>query len=173
MDSALFVELCTAQRQGLLAYAFACSGDLHAAEDIVQETLAIAVAKREADVQDPQAWLFGIARNMWFRERDRRCLAERTSAFVHEHAGELFAVEPGDEATGLDAERCALRQCLLRLGEIDRQLVMDHFAGGHRYDAIATRLGRTLSWVKVRMFRVRAALLECVRHRLARETDAA
>ena len=165
--------MCTAQRQGLLAYAFACCGDLHAAEDIVQETLTIAVAKREADVQDPQAWLFGIARNMWFRERDRRRLAERTSSFVHEHAGELFAVEPGDEATGLDAERGALRQCLLRLGEIDHQLVMDHFAGGHRYDAIATRLGRTLSWVKVRMFRVRAALLECVRHRLARETDAA
>lgn len=170
MDGATFAELCVLHRQGLLNYAFACSGDLHTAEDIVQETLAIALAKGGGDVNDPQGWLFGIARKVWFRERDRRRLAERTSSFIHDHAAELFAM-PLPQTGDLERERRALLGCLQRLGEIDRQLVMDHFSGGHRYDAIATRLGRTLSWVKVRMFRVRAALLDCVKARLARDPE--
>jgi RNA polymerase sigma-70 factor, ECF subfamily len=168
MDAALFAQECQRHRQSLLAYAYTCSRDLHLAEDIVQEALLIALRKREHYFPDADfgAWLIAIARNVWFRERERRNIRERANRYLHDHASELFdatAYEP----SAWEQERSALRRCLSKLGEGDRGLITAHFTTGDSYQTIADRLSRTLSWVKVRMFRVRAALLHCVKDNLA------
>lgn len=167
MDAATFEQLCQHHRQSLLAYAYTCSRDLHMAEDIVQEALLIALRKREHYFPDADfgAWLIAIARNVWFRERERRGIRERASRYLHDHADELFEAQAYEPAAW-EQERSALRRCLSKLGEGDRGLVTAHFTGGDSYQTIADRLSRTLSWVKVRMFRVRAALLTCVKDSL-------
>ena len=169
MDMAIFASSCAANRQSLLAHAFTCCGDLGLAEDIVQEALLIALRKRDHYFPDADfgAWLIAIARNVWFRERDRRGIAERASRFIHDHASELFHREDFDGAD-LDQERAALRTCMAKLAASDRDLLQAHFAQGLKYRAIAVRLERTLAWVKVRMYRLRAALLVCVSQALGR-----
>ncbi len=168
MDAATFEHLCQHHRQSLLAYAYTCSRDLHLAEDIVQEALLIALRKREHYFPDADfgAWLIAIARNVWFRERERRQIADRASRYIHDHATELFEPQ-AYEPLRWDQERSALRRCLDKLAEGDRSLILAHFTSGEKYQDIAARLSRTLSWVKVRMFRVRAALLGCVKQSLA------
>jgi len=163
MDVVTFEQLCQRHRQALMAYAYTCSRDLNMAEDIVQEALLIALRKREHYFPDADfgAWLIAIARNVWFRERDRRRIADRASRYIHDHADELFDAQTYEPMTW-EHERSALRQCLNKLADSDRSLIVAHFTTGEKYQDIAVRMQRTLSWVKVRMFRVRAALLGCV-----------
>jgi len=164
MDAPEFERRCEEHRRSLIAYTFACCRDLNVAEDIVQETILIAFQKR--DQYFPEAdfggWLLSIARHVWFRERDRRRIVHDAARFVHDHASLLFDPEryKGD---AWDREREALRGCLGRLAEVDRELIRAHFAEQRKYNEIAGLMQRTLAWVKVRMFRARMTLLECVR----------
>ena len=172
MDPVTFAALCQQHRQSLLAYAYTCARDLHVAEDIVQEALLIALRKREHYFPDADfgAWLIAIARNVWFRERERRQIADRASRYLHDHASQFFDQADYEPAVW-DRERQALRGCLGKLADDDRELISDHFSGGLTYQQIAERMQRTLSWVKVRMFRMRAALLDCVHQSLRRAAD--
>lgn len=167
MDLATFEIRCREHRQSVLAYAYTCSGDLHLADDITQEALLIALRKREHYFPDADfgAWLIAIARNVWFRERERRQISDRANRYLHDHASELFE-QPTYEPIACERERSALRSCLGKLGEHDRSLILAHFSDGLKYQQIADRLSRTLSWVKVRMFRLRAALQTCVNQTL-------
>jgi RNA polymerase sigma-70 factor (ECF subfamily) len=70
------------------------------------------------------------------------------------------------------AEKAALAECLNGLEAADRDLVRGHFWSGRRYEELAQAAGRTLAWVKVRMFRARKLLADCVRRRLAHAGEA-
>jgi RNA polymerase sigma-70 factor (ECF subfamily) len=167
MTESEFEELCAPQRRPLLGYLYTLSGDYHAAEDLVQETMTIAHQKREHYFPEADfgAWLRAIGRNVCMRER--RALARRpVSTDAIEDLADV-AFRPDDYASDRWAsEKRALGACLEELEETDRGLVRDHFAGGRRYAQLAESAGRTLSWVKVRMFRARKALADCVRRRL-------
>lgn len=165
-DEAAFAQDCERLRPGLYAYALTCCRDPHLAEDIVQETLLIAVRKRAMYLAESDfgLWLVSIARNVWFRERERvaRTRRRQVPQAIEELAIELVDI-PGDE---WDREARALRQCVERLGDEDRALLQRHFTLGEGYDQVAATLQRTLSWVKVRMHRLRKALLACAQRRL-------
>jgi RNA polymerase sigma-70 factor (ECF subfamily) len=164
LDPLEFERLCTENRRAVLSYAYNCSRDWDAAEDIVQETLTIAFEKR--DQYFPEAnfggWLISIARNVWFRERDRRRLRTPATSFIDDNAAYLF-----DEAAYQDSawaeESRALQGCLKKLNATDQELIRAHFSEHKKYAEIAEARERTVSWVKVRMHRARIALLDCVR----------
>jgi RNA polymerase sigma-70 factor, ECF subfamily len=166
MDEATFAGECERRRPGLYAYALTCARDHHVAEDIVQETLLIATRKRGnwSVESDFGLWLVSIARNVWFRERERAGGARRRMVPqpVEELAIELVDIPAGE----WDREAAALRRCMSGLEETDRTLLQRHFTAGEEYETIASVMGRTLSWVKVRMHRLRKALLGCVQRRL-------
>ena len=170
MDSELFEKQCADVRPAILAYAYTCSRDLSVAEDIVQETLLTAFKKRDHyfPEADFKGWLISIARNVWFRERDRRQMADRTTRLIEENAALLFSQENVSEERW-ERERRALTGCLQKLPEADRQIIHAHFTQNHGYLQISGMMKRSLSWVKVRMFRARTTLLQCVRLTLARE----
>jgi RNA polymerase sigma-70 factor (ECF subfamily) len=159
-----FERLCKENRRAVLSYAFLCCRDLNAAEDIVQDTLTIAFEKRDQYFAEANfgGWLISIARNVWFRERDRRRLQSRPAAFIDENATVLF-----DEAAYVDSaweqESRALQGCLKKLHPTDQDLIRAHFSEKKKYAEIADAQERTVSWVKVRMHRARLALLDCVR----------
>lgn len=168
MMSDSFTSKCEQARRGVLSYAYACCGDLNLAEDIVQETMLIALQKQAHYFPDADfmGWLISIARNVWLRERDRRKIDNRARKFIEQNATLFFEEQLYSEGEW-QAERSALRECLGKLPDCERNIIALHFSAGRKYDAIAQAMGRTLSWVKVRMFRARAALLECVRRTMA------
>lgn len=166
LDEAAFARECESRRPGLYAYALTCSRDPHLAEDIVQETLLIATRKRAMYVQESDfgLWLVSIARNVWFREREKA--GTRRRRFVPQPVEEL-AIELVDvPAESWDREAAALRRCVERLGDEDRDLLQRHFTDDEGYDEVAKAMRRTLSWVKVRMHRLRKALLVCVQRQI-------
>ncbi|MBA4388174.1 MAG: hypothetical protein C0404_09350 [Verrucomicrobia bacterium] len=175
METREFESLCEKHRRAMLAYTFTCCRDRALAEDIVQDALVIAYRKREQYFPEADfgAWLISIARNVWFREREKRQKAGVQVPMcqaIDANASLLFASELyADEVW--EARREALRKCLDHLKEEDRRLIRTYFVERRRYGEMAGMMKRTLSWVKVRMLRIRAALMECTRRSLARAGD--
>jgi len=163
-----FERLYQEKRRTLLAYAYLCTRDLDLAEEIVQETVTIAFEKR--DKYFPEAdfggWLISIARLVWFRERDRQRRRPGSIDFLGENVPFLFD-DPSFQETAWESEARALRSCMEKLPGLDRDLIRAHFSEKRKYASIAESRDRSLSWVKVRMFRLRTALMECVQRSLA------
>jgi DNA-directed RNA polymerase specialized sigma24 family protein len=61
------------------------------------------------------------------------------------------------------AEKVALKGCVQKLSSIDRSIIESHFVKCWKYAQIAETVNKTLSWVKVRMHRLRESLRNCVR----------
>jgi RNA polymerase sigma-70 factor (ECF subfamily) len=167
MGEAEFERRCGEQGRPLLAYLYTLCGDYHLAEDLAQEAMAIAHQKRENYLTEANfgAWLRAIARNVFMRERRAGARRPVPVEIVDDLADGLFAAADYSEEKWA-RERDALRECLEGLESTDRGLIRGHFSAGRRYADLAAAAGRTLSWVKVRMFRARKALADCVRRSL-------
>ena len=126
--------------------------DRFLAEDALQETLLIAFERRDelASVENPRAWLFGVARNralLALRGRRRaRAALERLGRGADDGA------DPADAV--------AVRDLLARvLSPDDRMLVVLRYV--HRFTArdLATMTGRSEEAVRQRLSRARRRLL--------------
>ncbi|GEM_PF-2890023 len=163
-----FNEALSLNRRPLLAYVYSCCQNLSLAEDIVQETLMTAHRKRESYEEQAsfRGWLFAIARFVWLRHCEKKGIHARAMQYLHDHAETLFTPELYEEEDW-KAEKRALQDCVSKLNAEDRSLIDSHFVTGQKYAQIAKQLNRSLSWVKVRMYRVRELLRRCVQTQIS------
>jgi RNA polymerase sigma-70 factor, ECF subfamily len=82
---------------------------------------------------------------------------------------EVIAAEARDNADDLEDRRQALLLCLSRLAPADRELIRLRYAPTETGKGLAQKLGRPANSVYQSLSRVRRALLECVKRRLAAE----
>ena len=164
-----FNRQCEDRRRALLAYAYTCSGNIHTAEDIVQETLLIACSKQKEYFPEADflSWLISIARYVWLRECERKKKHNNAISALTEHATLLFD-DSRYQNQLQETKLAALRNCLKKAPESGRELIRLHFEEKLKYDQIATRLNRQSGWVKMRMLRLRRQLLQCVRQTVGR-----
>ena len=159
-------------RDWLLAYFIAGTGDAHRAEDLVQDVFAAAL--KSADRFDPAksfgAWLRGIARHLLlasYRERRGLCLdgpaLDRLDAAAER-------AEAAHAASGHSARRRdLLKDCLKEVPERGRKVLDLKYGDGRRSRAIAERLGMRTTAVDMLLSRIRLALRQCVERKLAHE----
>ena len=69
----------------------------------------------------------------------------------------------------LDSRREALDHCLNKLAPVQRQLIDLRYVDGHAIDRIAETLGRPKGSIRQTLYRIRAALLDCIQRRLSSE----
>ncbi len=164
-----FEQRTHVERRALVGYLYALSRDYHLAEDMAQETLLIAYRKREHyfPEADLGAWLRAIARNVWKRERKARAQGPLFVEGLEKLADDLFPASLYSDPQW-QREKEALKDCMQGLKPADRSLIHEHFGSGRRYSELARRARRTISWVKVRMFRARRSLADCIERKLAR-----
>jgi RNA polymerase sigma-70 factor (ECF subfamily) len=159
-----FEGLCVAHYAGVLRYLVAVSGDQHLAEDLAQETFLAAyrgLGRFEVG-RDFSAYLRGIARNLYLKSLRG---AAREAVPVVEGIDSIFERESASGIDGLEA----LERCIQRLGEEDRGLIEARYDRGVPLEEIAGPLGRSVSWAKVRLHRIRARLRRCIEDRMAAE----
>ena len=136
-------------------------GDLALADDLLQETFleACRAPGRIAAAEDPQAWLFGIARNRAISAlRRRRRLAAATGR---------LAVRRRWEPNELpEAARSAL-DLVADLSPQDRALVLLRYVHGFDSSELASITGSSPAAIRKRLERSRARLAE----RLGKERD--
>lgn len=130
--------------------------------DILQEVNMLVWEKRSqfSSGTNFKAWVFMFARNvtMKYQKRARR---DKALMFAPETM-EMLAEEFMEDTQVLDERLPLLRRCLAKLGIEDRQLL---FRCNRKHGAIeecAKELGCTAASLRGTLFRLRAALRQCV-----------
>jgi RNA polymerase sigma-70 factor, ECF subfamily len=110
---------------------------------------------------EPIRWLKGIARKLCFSHfREEKRASGRHRAALAEILDRTRGPLESSAGGGRVAE--ILAGCLEKLGERPRRLLMLCYGEGHTSEAIARTLSMTAEAVRIALFRIRAALRNCV-----------
>ena len=143
------------------------------ADDVIQETNQVLWAKRgEFELgTNFKAWALRIARfqvmaHMKTMRRQRWVTLDDTTA-------ELMATEL---ETRLEPEReeqrlLALKSCLGKLGEAERDMLLRRYWKNQRLQDFCAITGLSLSNIKITLFRLRAGLKRCIQAEMKRQTS--
>lgn len=164
-DMAAFDRLAGHYRASLLAHAFLRTGDMEAAEDLVQEVLTRAWQKL-ADLHEPAAfvpWLRVITANAcrsWYRR------ARPWTASLDDEAGSQPLTDrrpqPLDALLAREKQR-ALRQALVALPYANRVALLMHVWGEYSYQEIADFTDVPVTTVEGRIHRAKRQLRRLLR----------
>ena len=145
---------------GLYRFALLLTGDDHAAQDVVQETAARALAAADGfrDEASARTWLHRIAHNVAIdaaRRSHRVVPTADIEALWRDDAYTVDTVEVVERA----ADRAELEDALVRLPEAQRTAVVLHDVEGWTVSQIAAATGIGLPAAKQRLRRGRMALV--------------
>jgi RNA polymerase sigma-70 factor (ECF subfamily) len=167
-----FLTLLTQHDRALALYVYGLVSPAVDADDILQQ--AKMVMWRSFDQFELGTNFLAWARKVAFnqiltyrrqRKRDHLPLSEETLEAIGHEVAKL-----SDD--GGDLRREALQECVNRLPEEQRQMVLLRYYEDLDVDAVAARISSTTGAVYRALSRVRYALLECVERRVAAEKGA-
>lgn len=139
-----------------------CPAD--AIDDVAQDVLVASLARWPAG-DAPLPWLLATARNL--HRRLLRTRGRRRELVDSERLDAVWRETVPDDAG--ESMRAALDRCLQQLPERSRAALQLRYGNGDDRAAIAAQFGLGEEGVKSLLARVRAAVAECVRRRLADE----
>ena len=135
-------------------YLYVMSKNETLAEDLTQETFLKALLSLPGDHPNVRAWLYTVARNLYFnsRKKDGRTVQD-------EFPDREDDVSPGPEETLLTGERDrALLRAVTELEERKREIVQLHYFSGVPLKDAAALMGLTPENVRVLLFRAKKEL---------------
>jgi RNA polymerase sigma-70 factor (ECF subfamily) len=157
-----------ASEHAVRSYIAGAVGSFQDREDLLQQ-VALTVARRfeEFDERRPFiAWALWIAKSRiidFYRSRDRQ------SQFLSDDLLEKYVEALMKRQQAIPARREALEHCLEKLPDRSRNLVRMKYHDGLKIDEIAEAIQSTTASVRVTLFRIRDALADCIKRRLASE----
>ncbi|HPD16809.1 MAG TPA: sigma-70 family RNA polymerase sigma factor [Planctomycetota bacterium] len=162
-----FLRLLLQHETEVRAFVGSLVRDRHVREDVFQEVaLALWAQFERYDVRRSfGAWARGIAANkiLQRRHQDRRFPVTLSDTAVLSVLAAFDRTEEGNASSRLEA----LRECLQKVPEPARQLLALRYERGLPCAEIARQTRRTLDAVYQALSRLRSALEECIRRRLA------
>lgn len=134
--------------------------------DVVQQANATIWRKRAefSPGTNFKAWTFSIARFevLNFRKRQARDARLVFSAELEE----TFAEEIAEQSADFDQRHVALRYCLGKLRDKDRELILHRYSSSGTLADYAEKNGRSVGGLKVTLHRLRNALSKCIEGQL-------
>lgn len=160
VDRAAEAELCRRFAPRVRLYGLRHLRDPHAAADLVQQVLLLALEKlRAGALNEPDrlgGFVLGIARMVLL---DQRRATRRREALLGLYGDRAPVVEP-EEPAGLEAEKVA--RCLERLTERERAVIVQSFFAEQSADAVGKALGLTAGNTRVIRHRALLKLRDCL-----------
>jgi RNA polymerase sigma-70 factor (ECF subfamily) len=146
---ALITGLVQEHGAALIAYAARLTGDRHAAEDVVQETLVRAWRHQEALLNRSgsiRGWLLTVTRNIVIDQA--RARAVRPAEVVVHPSNEPTSSDPSDEVV----DTMAMTGLLAELPDDHRQVLVELYYRGRTMSEAAAALGIPAGTVKSRSY---------------------
>ena len=171
-DVDAFAEMVRAHHPAVRVFLGAHLRDHSAMDDLVQDVFLRAF-DRLGTLRDGtafRAWLLGIARNRALehvRERLRAGLPATDALEALLDRSQLAFLENDDEEARRGLELEALRQCIRRLPPVGARLIREHYFKGRPITALAAEERKNEGALRMTLLRLREALRECVRRRVA------
>ena len=164
-----FARLFAQHDRWLFAYLVSLLGNAAHAEEVFQEVCVVLWREYETFELGTNfvKWVSVIAHHQVYRFRRQQ---RRAGPQLSDAAVELLAEDAVQRVDLLESRRDALRRCLEKLPDHDRQLVR-HCYGDSRvtFKTVAQALGRPVNTVYKALNRIRKALYDCIERTLAVE----
>jgi RNA polymerase sigma-70 factor (ECF subfamily) len=160
------MALMTRHQRQIFAYIYTLVPRRHDAEDLLQET-SVVICEKFAEFTpgtDFVAWACQIA---YWRIRYSRQKFARSKVVFDQTVLDAVAQTAVTMLPELDARHEALAQCLQKLPDRDRELVLTRYEPGSGVEEAALRSGRSLEAAYKALMRIRKLLFDCVSHQLA------
>jgi RNA polymerase sigma-70 factor (ECF subfamily) len=163
-----FAQLLATCQRRVFVYLLSVLHNAADAEEVLQETNV--VLWRKFDQYEPgtsfDRWACRIAYYEAMKLREKGLRRERlfSNQFV-----EMLAREAEDSLDLLESRRRALEDCLGKLSEKDRQLVLRRYQDQGTTRGVAEAFGRSVQGTRRALHRIRMALLACIERTLAAE----
>ena len=168
-DDEFVVKLTGAQNR-LYIYILSLLPDRERAHDVLQQTNVI--MWRKAAEYEPgtnfNAWACRIAHFEVLAERRRQ---HRDRHVFTEDALQMLSREFEASSNVMDERRMALEACLEKLPPRQRKHLMERYGPSGSVKDLAETLGKSRSAVAVMLFRIRQALVACIREKLNSEME--
>ena len=161
------VALLTEHQSALRLYVASLLPGDSAASDVAQQANAT-IWKKRSDFElgtNFKAWVFSIARYEVLNYRKKQAKDARRFVFGEE-LEEIFAEELPALPNDLDERQSALRGCLDRLKQADRELILARYFKDTSLHDYAAEIGRSVGGLKVTLHRLRSKLAACIEHKM-------
>lgn len=154
MENDLLAQVYRRYSREIRLYLLTLSKNEAVAEDLTQETFLKALLSLPAEHPNVRAWLYTVARNLYFdsRKKDRRIVQDEIPDREDD-------VHPGPEDTILASERDrALMRAVSELEERKREIVQLHYLSGVPLKDVAALIGISPENARVLLFRAKKEL---------------
>ncbi len=154
MNDKEFEKTVITYKDQLYNYLFWMTGNRTEAEDVLQETF-LRYYKYGDPVENPKAWLFKVARNVYLKRQRKR------SREVSLELVEANPVLPGMQVA-LEREELIrkVREGLRKLKNHHREVIILRYMEGLSYEEMAAVLGENVGTIKSRLNRAKEKLRE-------------
>jgi len=166
-QQAEFVGQITRHQQALRSYIISLMPGMSGVQDVLQETNLVLWEKRGKFKPGThfQAWAYAIARHE-VRAHRRKALALGVTTLDEDLIEEL--AERGEKTPAqLEQRLHSLNKCLGQLDDKQRQLIEHRYFSGSTLEAFSAECGRPVDSLRVSLFRIRAALKQCINKEVA------
>jgi RNA polymerase sigma-70 factor (ECF subfamily) len=160
------MALMTRHQRRIFSYIYVLVHNRGDAEDLLQETSLVICEKFHEfkEGTDFVAWACQIA---YWRVRYSRQKYARSKIIFDQDLIDVVARTASKMSDELDDRHAALEQCLERLHQRDRGLLIARYEPGGSVEEAARRSGRTVQTAYKALARLRKLLLDCVTTKLA------
>ncbi|MCW1886339.1 sigma-70 family RNA polymerase sigma factor [Luteolibacter flavescens] len=163
-----FVKLLTEHQGVICSFVISLLPGAPGTDDVIQEVNTLLWAKRSQFELGTnfRAWALAVARFQVMAHL--RVLKQRRWVTLDDDVAAMLAeeIEEHAEPEVMERQLDALRACLGKLRPEDRDLLLQRYWRKSRLQDFAVDRGRSLSGLKVQLFRLRAALKRCIEDRI-------
>lgn len=167
-DTEEFIELLTGAQSAVFGYIMSLCHDFAKAQDILQET-NVTLWRKAEDFEPGTNFTAWACRTAYFHVLNHRRKASREQLVFDEDVLDYLAERQEQRTTGSHDRIAALRGCLEKLPEKQRELVDRRYRPGASVQGIAEADGKTEGAISQALYRIRATLQKCVEKQIARE----
>ena len=141
-------------------YLNSLSGNSYIAEELTQETFAIAVKNihKFRDDCKVSSWLCQIAKHLWYKELKRKKQEKNVS--LEDMNEEILCSQTTEEIFYQKQEKLRLFKNMQNLDEKAREVVYLRMIGNLSFAEIGEILGKTSNWARVTFFRAKQKIRE-------------
>jgi RNA polymerase sigma-70 factor (ECF subfamily) len=161
-----FAGLLARCQRRIFVYAMSLLHDSHEAEDVLQETNLVLWRKfnQYQPGTDFASWACRVAYFEVLKARKKKGRSER---LLSDQFIETLAAGCERTMCDWDDRQEALKQCMRKLNDRDRELVRSRYQPGATTRGIAEASGRSVQGTRKSLLRIRNALLDCVKRVLS------
>ncbi|SHJ38634.1 RNA polymerase sigma-70 factor, ECF subfamily [Rubritalea squalenifaciens DSM 18772] len=161
-----FISLLTRYQVLIRAYIVSLMPGSSNVSDVLQDVNLVLWEKRGSYKSGTnfKAWAFSVARYEVFNWRRR--LEKEGKKFLSLELLDSFSEELAGSGESEDHRLDALKDCLGRLTDSDKDLVKHRYDSHQGLESYADSVGRTAASVRVSLYRIRNVLRQCIESKM-------